>query len=114
MSSNNTFIRPSANNSLLHTKTAESVDEKNSKGNDGNKSINEFNENGEESGQENVLEQSEKNENGDIYYLLSKAFEITKDNESRLDSIELALENKKTLTFNHKAVEREYKQLSAK
>ena len=54
---------------------------------------------------------SEKQENGDIYYLMSKIFEINKDNNSRLDCLELALDNKNTLTFNNLSVENEYKEL---
>ena len=54
---------------------------------------------------------SQKQQNGDIYYLMSKVFELTEDSTSRQDCLELALDNQETLTFSIKAVKEEYKEL---
>ena len=54
---------------------------------------------------------AQNNENGDIYYLMSKIFEINEDDESRCDSLEVALSFKDTLTFDYKSARNELKLL---
>ena len=68
-------------------------------------------ENKQDEALEILSEVSEKVENGDIYYLMSKIFEIDEDKNSQLDCLELALDNKNTLTFNPTAVNAQYKEL---
>ena len=46
-----------------------------------------------------------------INYLMSKIFELNEEPKSRLDCLEMALENKETLTFDFYKVRREYKQM---
>ena len=58
-----------------------------------------------------LSEYSQENENGDVYYLMSKIFELNNEAKSRLDCLEMALENKETLTFDFYKVRREYKQI---
>ena len=50
-------------------------------------------------------------ENGDIYYLMARVFELMEDEKSYKDCLELAIENRKTLTFNLKSIQQEYKNL---
>ena len=54
---------------------------------------------------------SEENENGDIYYLMAKVFELMEDENSYHDCLELALENKSTLTFDVGAIKQELKEI---
>ena len=51
---------------------------------------------------------------GDIYYLLSKLFEMNDDEKSQKDSLILALEYKDTLTFDKFALECELKEIENK
>ena len=46
-------------------------------------------------------------ENGDNYYLMAKIFQIDDELDSYKDCLELALENRKSLTFNFEAVKQE-------
>ena len=54
---------------------------------------------------------SQNNDNGDIFYLLSRIYELVDDSESQKDYLELALENKDTLTFDFVSVKNELKEL---
>ena len=60
---------------------------------------------------EMLTDVASNNENGDIYYLMSKIFEINEDDESRCDSLEVALNFKDTLTFDYKSAKNELKLL---
>ncbi len=60
----------------------------------------------------NALEKNSKN--GDVYYLLSRIFELKSDNKARVDYLALALENKNTLTFDLSSVNQEYLRLKNK
>ena len=50
-------------------------------------------------------------QNGDLYYLMAKIFELNEDFDSYKDSLELAYEHKDSLTFNVGAVKNEIKQI---
>ena len=54
---------------------------------------------------------AQNSENGDIYYLMARIFEINEDKDSQRDCLELALEYKNTLTFDIKAIKQELKKL---
>ena len=61
-----------------------------------------------------LTKETEKTQNADMYYLMSKIFESMEDDSSRLDCLELALENRSSLTFDENAVKVEYKELKKK
>ena len=70
-----------------------------------------INNNKQDDAMEMLSELSEKQENGDIYYLMSKIFELNDDIDSRRDCLEFAIENQKTLTFDINLVKNEYKEM---
>ncbi|MBR6299121.1 MAG: tetratricopeptide repeat protein, partial [Candidatus Gastranaerophilales bacterium] len=58
-----------------------------------------------------VVKFTEKNDNGDMYYIMSKLFEIDGDKISQLDTLELVFENQDTLTFDVDSIRMEYNEL---
>ena len=56
----------------------------------------------------------QKHQSGDLYYLMSRIFEINEDIPSQKDCLSLALDFKESLTFNHDAVKNELKELKEK
>ena len=58
-----------------------------------------------------VVNYTEKNDNGDMYYIMSKLFEIDGDKKSQLETLELVLENQNTLTFDVDSIKMEYNEL---
>ena len=54
---------------------------------------------------------AQNNENGDIYYLMARIFEINGDEQSRHDCLELALTYKDSLTFPFDSVKAEFQSL---
>jgi tetratricopeptide (TPR) repeat protein len=55
---------------------------------------------------------AQNNENGDIYYLMAKIFELNEDKDSQKDCLELALTYKETLTFPIASIKQELKEIS--
>ena len=55
---------------------------------------------------------AQREENGDVYYLMSKIFELNEDEFAQLDCLESALENISSLTFNSNAVKKEFRELN--
>ena len=54
---------------------------------------------------------AQKNENGDIYYLMAKIFEMNEDYNSQKDCLELALNFQGTLTFSIGSIQEELKKI---
>ena len=54
---------------------------------------------------------AQNNENGDIYYLMARIFELNEDNDSRRDCLELALNYNDTLTFPIENIKQELKEV---
>ena len=54
---------------------------------------------------------AQTNENGDIYYLMSRIFESNEDYKSAKDCLELALGYKNSLTFDMRIIQKELENL---
>ena len=58
-----------------------------------------------------IINFTEKHDNGDMYYIMSKLFAMDGDVKSQIETLELVFENQKTLTFDINSIKAEYNEL---